>query len=79
MSETTPSDSPFVELSVTGMHCNSCVQRVTAALEKVPGVSSAFVDLEGSCATVTLDAPGAAPADALVAAVQLTGFGAAPR
>ena len=79
MSQPTPSDSTFVELSVTGMHCSSCVGRVTAALEKVPGVSSAFVDLEGSCATVTLDAPGSAPGDALVAAVQMTGFGAALR
>ena len=74
------SDPAVVELWVTGMHCGSCVARVTAALEKVPGVASAFVDLEGASATVVLDAPGAASdavVGALVAAVLSTGFEAA--
>ena len=75
------SDPAVLELSVNGMHCASCVARVTAALEKVPGVASAFVDLEGASATVVLEAPGdaAETADSLAAAVFATGFAASPR
>ena len=41
---------------VHGMHCQSCVQKVTNALEAVPGVSSASVCIETNKANLTLDA-----------------------
>ncbi|MEO8126968.1 MAG: heavy-metal-associated domain-containing protein, partial [Bryobacteraceae bacterium] len=31
------------ELKINGMHCQSCVRRVTAAIEKVDGLKSANV------------------------------------
>ena len=40
---------------VTGMHCQSCVKRITTALEAVAGVRSATVSLEPPRAQVTMD------------------------
>jgi copper chaperone CopZ len=40
---------------VVGMHCQSCVQKVTAALENVGGVTSANVTLKPPQATVEMD------------------------
>ena len=37
---------PVVELKVDGMTCGHCVQHVTEALEKAPGVKKAEVSLE---------------------------------
>ena len=44
-----------VELPVRGMTCNHCVGAVRQALERVPGVLSATVDLAHGRAEVTLD------------------------
>ncbi len=41
-----------VKLDVTGMHCQKCVARVTAALEGVEGVTGVTVDLDGASAVV---------------------------
>ena len=41
-------------LRVEGMKCHKCAGRVRGALEAVPGVESAVVDLEGKQATVHL-------------------------
>ena len=41
---------------VTGMHCASCVRRVETALEHVPGVQSASVNLATREAQVAFDA-----------------------
>jgi Cu+-exporting ATPase len=43
------------ELSVSGMHCASCVSRVEKALESTPGVRKAVVNLATERATVTVD------------------------
>ncbi|KAK1865093.1 hypothetical protein I4F81_007628 [Pyropia yezoensis] len=51
------------------MTCGGCVRKITGALEAAPGVASAVVSLEEASAVVTLDAPGAASPDALVAVV----------
>ena len=52
-----PSTSPFPErrLRVEGMKCHKCAGRVRGALEAVPGVKNAVVDLEGKQATVRLN------------------------
>ena len=42
----------FVDLGVGGMTCDDCVRTVTDALESVPGVTRASVDLESRSAVV---------------------------
>lgn len=63
-----------IDLKVSGMSCNHCVAAVKGALERVPGVERAQVDL----ATGTAKVYGAADAEALVAAVQAEGYRVAP-
>ncbi len=70
-------DEQTVELTVTGMTCASCVMRVERKLKKVPGVADAAVNLATEHATVTYDPVQTNP-DALVAAVEAAGYGAAP-
>jgi Cu+-exporting ATPase len=57
-------------LPIDGMTCASCVARVERALMKVPGVSSAMVNLATESATVESEAT----ATALSAAVQRAGY-----
>jgi Cu+-exporting ATPase len=64
-----------LQLAVQGMTCASCVARVEKALKKVPGVTSASVNLATEQATV---AGAALDADAIVAAVAQAGYEAAP-
>lgn len=59
-------------LQVTGMTCNHCVMSVTKALQKMPGIESAQVDLAKGEAVVH----GNAQAEAMVAAVKAAGYGA---
>ncbi len=40
---------------VEGMHCNGCVEAITAELREVPGVTSVAVSLEGRSALVVAD------------------------
>ncbi len=68
---------PEVELSVTGMHCASCVGRIESALGKVPGVSLAVVDLLSGRARVRLSDP-ALPVERLLEAVVSVGYEARP-
>lgn len=69
-----PSTSPFPErrLRVEGMKCHKCAGRVRGALEAVPGVENAVVDLEGKQATVRLN--DSVPDEMLVGAVIEKGF-----
>lgn len=62
-----------VKLSVRGMTCNHCTDKVKAALEGVPGVTKADVNLEKNEATVTYDKGKTSP-EALVKAVEKAGF-----
>ena len=48
-------DTKTLNLAVTGMSCKHCQAHVKEALEKVPGVASAEVDLEGAKACVKAD------------------------
>jgi copper chaperone len=63
-----------IELNITGMTCEHCVNAITGALKEVPGVSSAKVSLESNSATVEGDAidPGK-----VIAAVAEEGYTAA--
>ena len=54
------------------MKCHKCAGRVRGALEAVPGVQSAEVDLEGKQATVHLS--DSVPDEMLVGAVIEKGF-----
>ena len=67
----TPSSHTF---AITGMTCASCVARVEKALQAVPGVSAASVNLATEKATVHGDvAPGL-----IAAAIDRAGYGAHP-
>jgi Cu2+-exporting ATPase len=59
-------------LDVEGMMCMHCVAHVKDALEDIPGVESADVDLEGNCATVSLSRD--IPDSALEAAIVEAGY-----
>ena len=61
----------YIDLGVGGMTCDDCVVHVARALESVPGVEAATVDLATRSALVT--ARGDVEASALTAAVRATG------
>lgn len=67
----TINDNDRLELTVTGMRCNGCVESVTRALNDCDGVDDATVDLAGGRAFIT--GSGFEPA-ALAAAVRALGF-----
>jgi len=62
-----------LSLSIDGMTCASCVARVEKALQRVPGVVSATVNLATERAEVQTSAGDAAP---LLAAVEKAGYAA---
>ncbi len=62
-----------VTLAVEGMTCGSCRRHVESALERVPGVKEAAVDLAHGTATVDYDPTEVAPA-ALTEAVRDAGY-----
>ena len=45
-----------VELEITGMTCDHCVNAITTAVKEIPGVSDAEVSLEGKSAVISGDA-----------------------
>ena len=63
-----------VALPITGMTCASCVRRVEKALDKVPGVAAANVNLATERATISFD-PEQASVDQLQSAVKKAGYG----
>lgn len=60
-------------LTVEGMSCEHCVKAVTKALESLPGVSSAAVDLKTKKAAVDHD-PSLAPAEKIKSAIEDLGY-----
>src|SRR5919112_1913088 len=62
-------------IPVSGMTCAACSARVQRALERVPGVSAASVNLMTGSATVEFDTETVAP-EQLVGAIRATGYGA---
>ncbi|NIP83877.1 MAG: hypothetical protein GWM90_33475 [Gemmatimonadetes bacterium] len=61
------------KLNVTGMTCNHCVHTVKGALEKLAGVRSARVDLDGGTAVVDYDDSRTSPRE-MQAAVADAGY-----
>ncbi len=59
-------------LRITGMTCGHCRMHVKQALDQVPGVTTADVDLASGIARVE----GPAPVGALIAAVEAEGYAA---
>lgn len=66
------------ELTVRGMSCNNCVRHVTEALQGVPGVASANVNLEQQRATVRWQRDASPNAESLIKAVEDAGYQAEP-
>ena len=64
-----------ITLDVEGMTCASCLSRVEKALQRVPGVAKATVNL--ATQTATIGGVGL-EADALIAAISKAGYEAAP-
>ena len=64
------------KFNVQGMSCQGCVASVTRVLKAVPGVAEVSVTLQPGTASVVYDA-GRTNVDALKAAVQNAGYGAA--
>ncbi|PZU27271.1 MAG: heavy metal translocating P-type ATPase [Stenotrophomonas sp.] len=60
------------DLMIEGMTCASCVGRVERALEAIPGVSQASVNLATERASVQTD--GSVPREALVQAIHKAGY-----
>ena len=48
-----------VAYTVTGMHCNSCAEAITAEVAAVTGVRSVQCTFESKCAVLELDNPSA--------------------
>lgn len=44
-----------LDLTIEGMHCGSCVRRVTLALQKVEGIEAPTVHVEIGSASVNYD------------------------
>jgi Cu+-exporting ATPase len=63
-----------ITLPITGMTCASCVRRVEKAVQKLPGVATASVNLATEQAAVRFD-PAQASAQQIRAAVEGAGYG----
>ncbi|MGA2808373.1 MAG: heavy-metal-associated domain-containing protein [Terracidiphilus sp.] len=63
-------------LRIDGMHCGSCVRRVTQALASTEGITVNEVRIGAARFTSTLDGGGAAVVDPAIAALAKAGFAA---
>ncbi|GIV18793.1 MAG: copper-translocating P-type ATPase [Armatimonadota bacterium] len=66
-----------IRLHIEGMTCAACVARVERALQRVPGVQEAIVNLATESATVHAD-PQSVQIEQLLQAVEMTGYTAQP-
>jgi copper chaperone len=62
-----------VTISVPGIHCDHCKHSIEGALEPLPGVSAARVDIDASTVTVEVDEARVDRAQ-LVAAIEDQGY-----
>ncbi len=60
----------MLRLEISGMTCGGCARSVSRAVQAVPGVTGAVVDLEGGAVTVD----GTAARDAVARAIERAGF-----
>ncbi|MDR6756869.1 Cu+-exporting ATPase [Mycoplana sp. BE70] len=70
-----PEDRQTIKLSIEDMTCASCVRRVEKAIENVPGVAGAAVNLANEKADVTFT--GKPDVSAVAEAVRAAGYGVA--
>jgi copper chaperone CopZ/predicted peroxiredoxin len=63
--------------AIEGMHCQGCVDAVTAALRQIPGVQSAKVSLESKQAVVEAK-PSDVPAETILTAIAAAGYKGQP-
>ena len=69
-------NSSIFTLDIDGMTCASCVARVEKALNRIPGVDAASVNLATEQAKVRLEPCSSTTADEIIHLVQKTGYGA---
>ncbi|HEU5115543.1 MAG TPA: copper ion binding protein, partial [Isosphaeraceae bacterium] len=67
-------ETPMRTIPVSGMTCGHCVKTVTQALEAVPGVREARVDLEGERAEVDFEPGSEVGVEPLRQAVREAGY-----
>ncbi len=68
-------DLKKVDLTVTGMHCNNCTDRVKSALTKVQDVQGVEVDLKEGTAEVELVSSSSTTPHMLAEAIADAGYG----
>ncbi len=73
MTPTEPSNSEFFSLDIGGMTCASCVSRVEKALDKIPWVKAATVNLATEQARVRIKR-GASSLAEIIALIKKTGY-----
>ena len=73
-----PASAAVSELSVEGMTCNNCVRHVTEAIQGMPGVQSATVNLATGRASVRWTTGATADNQSLVTAIAAAGYNAKP-
>lgn len=71
--QSSSSDSHTIAIAVRGLHCASCVARLTKVLERQPGVAKADVQLLAGLATVEV-AGGQSTYESLAVAVEDAGY-----
>jgi Cu+-exporting ATPase len=69
-------NSELFTLDIEGMTCASCVGRVEKSLNQIPGVEAATVNLATEQAKIRLNLNSQTTINAVIAAVQKTGYGA---
>ena len=74
MSPQKDTKSELFTLDIGGMTCASCVGRVEKALDKIPGVEAASVNLATEQAKIHLKVGSGAKVDEIIALVQKTGY-----
>jgi len=67
-------NSELFTLDIGGMTCASCVGRVEKALERIPGVEAASVNLATEQAKIRLHVNSGVTVDAVIGVVQKTGY-----
>ena len=69
-------NSELFTLDIGGMTCASCVSRVEKALNRIPGVEAASVNLATEQAKIRLNLSSGVTIDSVIALVQKTGYDA---
>ena len=65
------------QLALTGVHCASCAATIERALNALPGVTAAAVNVADNTASVTYESH-SAQLPQIIAAIEVAGYGAAP-